>query len=79
MKLPKISFDGPFNHSNDKFTYVTILPTFDFIVDKQMEEGFTAVDGKEIKGVIEYSFGFLWLIFALYIIVEFETGKKLKQ
>lgn len=26
MKLPKISFDGPKNHSNDKFTYITILP-----------------------------------------------------
>jgi hypothetical protein len=75
MKLPKVSFDGPFNHSNDKFIYITLLPTFDFVIDKQMDENLTTFSGEEIKGVREYSFGFLWLIFSLYIIVEVETNK----
>jgi hypothetical protein len=68
----RITFNGPNNHSSEKFQYWTLLPTFDFVVDKQMEEPFYTNEGKKLGGYKEYSLGFLWLKFAFYMNIEID-------
>lgn len=70
LKNSKISFDGIYNHSTDKFFYITILPTIDFIIDKQMQETFNIGDRIE-GGIYIYSLGFQWLKFSFYLNLEY--------
>lgn len=71
----KISFSYPYNHSTKKFTYLTLIPTLDFCIDRQMEEEFELSNGKTMGGVIEYSLGFLWLKYSFYIEIEVKSKK----
>jgi len=70
LKQSKLTFQAPFNHSSKNFWYITLLPTFDFVIDRQMVDIFT-FDSKVSGGIIEYSLGFQWLIFSFYLSLEY--------
>lgn len=69
----KISFSYPYNHSTEKFMYLTLIPTFDFCIDRQMEEEFELANGETIGGEVEYSLGFLWLKYSFYLNIEVKS------
>lgn len=68
------SIEIPFNHSTKNFWFITLLPTIEFVVDKQMIEKFETEKG-DIGGYIEYSVGFSWLIFLIYITLEYKVSE----
>ena len=73
----KISFSGPYNQSSKKFKYYTLIPTIDFIIDRQMDDLLYTQDNEHIGGIIEYNLGFHWLIFSFYINIELTIKNKL--
>lgn len=66
----KISFQVPYNHSSEKFQYWTILPTIEFVIDRQMEKTLYGDGFEPIGGVVEYSIGLMWLKFAFWMNIE---------
>jgi len=48
----------------------SIVPTIDFIIDKQMKEKIVLENGENIGGIIEYSLGIHWLKFSFYVVIE---------
>ncbi len=72
----KINLTGPYNHTSKRFQYWTLLPTLDFVVDRQMEDVWYSESGEKHGGVVEYSLGFLWLKFAFYLEIEINKNEK---
>lgn len=65
----RITLSGPYNHSTRRFWFISLLPTLDFVIDRQMEE--RIVTKEEIfGGTREYSLGIGWLVFMFYINLE---------
>lgn len=70
----KITFTAPYNHTvgNKKFKLFAILPELEFVIDKQYE-AYADEEGNWNDGTHEYSIGFLWLIFAFWVNIEFNV------